>query len=61
MKIVLSSEKERKKRNKSVCVYKYIYIYIYIYNSYKSAPQRKVDRTCEFVRCIAFILRFEST
>ena len=59
MKIVLSSEKERKKRNKSVCVYKYIYIYIY--NSYKSAPQRKVDRTCEFVRCIAFILRFEST
>ena len=57
MKIVLSSEKERKKRNKSVCVY----IYIYIYNSYKSAPQRKVDRTCEFVRCIAFILRFEST
>ena len=55
MKIVLSSEKERKKRNKSVCVY------IYIYNSYKSAPQRKVDRTCEFVRCIAFILRFEST
>ena len=54
MKIILSSEKERKKRNKSVCVYIYIYIY-------KSAPQRKVDRTCEFVRCIAFILRFEST